>query len=123
MTKIRYLTLLTALLCGTAGAQDFNPDSPAEPGEPPQPLVLLVTPAGSGSVAGAGRYVPGSEVRVSASAATGFRFEAWTDTRGTTLSTQPAYTFVKARRADTLVARYAYAPEGPAEPSDPTLVQ
>ena len=53
MTKIRYLTLLTALLCGTAGAQDFNPDSPAEPGEPPQPLVLLVTPAGSGSVAGA----------------------------------------------------------------------
>ena len=32
MTKIRYLTLLTALLCGTAGAQVFNPDSPAEPG-------------------------------------------------------------------------------------------
>ena len=123
MTRIRYLTLLTALLCGTAGAQDFNPDSPAEPGEPPQPLVLLVTPAGSGSVAGAGRYVPGSEVRVSASAATGFRFEAWTDTRGTVLSTQAAFTFEKKRKADTLVARYFYAPEGPSEPSDPTLVQ
>lgn len=123
MTKIRYLTLLTALLCGTAGAQDFNPDSPAEPGEPPQPLVLLVTPAGSGSVAGAGRYVPGSEVRVSTSAATGFVFEAWTDTRGTVLSTQAAFTFEKKRKADTLVARYFYAPEGPSEPSDPTLVQ
>lgn len=123
MTTIRYLTLLLALLCGTAAAQDFNPESPAEPGEPPQPLVLLVSPAGSGSVAGAGRYVPGSEVRVSTSPATGFRFEAWTDTQGRTLSTQAAYTFVKARRADTLVARYVYAPEGPAEPSDPVLVQ
>lgn len=123
MTRIRYLTLLLALLCGTAGAQDFNPESPAEPGEPPQPLVLLVTPAGSGSVAGAGRYVPGSEVRVSTSAATGFVFEAWTDTRGTVLSTQAAFTFEKKRKADTLVARYFYAPEGPSEPSDPTLVQ
>ena len=123
MTRIRYLTLLLALLCGTAAAQDFNPESPAEPGEPPQPLVLLVSPAGSGSVAGAGRYVPGSEVRVSTSAATGFVFEAWTDTRGTVLSTQAAFTFEKKRKADTLVARYFYAPEGPSEPSDPTLVQ
>ena len=34
MTRIRYLTLLLALLCGTAAAQDFNPESPAAPREP-----------------------------------------------------------------------------------------
>jgi len=42
-------------------------------------LSLLVSPANGGNVTGAGRYVAGSQVPVSAVPALGFRFSRWSD--------------------------------------------
>ena len=53
---------------------------------PKRTLELSVSPAGSGSVSGAGEYDAGSTVRISASAASGYKFLKWSD--GDTNSTR-----------------------------------
>lgn len=127
MRSLRILSLwLLGLLCGLAarGQDEFNPVSPAEPGVPPQPLVLQASPADGGRLSGSGRYVPGTSVRVGASAQGGFVFDRWTDTEGRTVSTSASFDFVKGDEGpDTLVAHFAYRPSSPDEPDEPSLIQ
>ena len=117
---------LLGLLCGLAarGQDEFNPANPAEPGVPPEPLVLQASPADGGRLSGGGRYVPGTSVRVGASAQSGFVFDRWTDTAGRTVSTSASFDFVKGVEGpDTLVAHFTYRPSSPDEPDEPSTVQ
>ena len=116
---------LVGLLCGLAarGQDVFNPESPAEPGVPPVPLVLQASPSDGGRLSGAGRYVPGTAVRVSATPNAGFVFEQWTDAEGRPVSSSASFNYTKGEGADTLVARFAYRPASPDEPSEPSAVQ
>jgi len=126
MKRIRYLSL-AVLLSGSIATRgqsgDFNPANPGEPGLPPSKLVLLVQPAGGGSAGGGGKYLPGTTVTVRASAATGFVFDCWTDTKGKPIAASTNYNHVKGEQADTLVANFRYTPGSPAEPSEPSLTQ
>lgn len=126
MNCFKYLSLgVAGLLCSLAayGQGDFNPDNPLEPGVPPIPLVLQAMPSDGGRVSGEGRHVPGTSVRVSASATSGFIFNGWTDTKGRPVSSASSFNFVKGAEPDTLVARFIYSPASPSEPSAPSIVQ
>lgn len=116
---------LVGLLCSLAarGQDVFNPESPAEPGVPPVSLVLQASPSDGGRLSGAGRYVPGTAVRVSATPNAGFVFEQWTDAEGRAVSSSASFNYTKGEGADTLVARFAYRPASPDEPSEPSAVQ
>jgi hypothetical protein len=66
-----------------------------------------VSPANSGTVAGAGSYPINSTASLTASAATGWGFASWTQ-NGTQVSTNPHYTFT-ANANRTLVANFVHA--------------
>ena len=86
---IRYLSLAVMTAIAVAplrGQNDFNPSNPSEPGAPPTKLVLLAEPADGGTVRGGGKYVPETNVSINAYANTNFKFVAWSDTKGNTVS-------------------------------------
>ncbi len=120
MQRIRYLTLLVLLLCGTGSwaQNDFNPVSPAEPGEPPMKLTLLASPSEGGSVYGGGKYAPGTKVSLRASNQTGFVFTKWTNEQGDVLSTSSSFTYTKNRGDETLTAHFEFSPGNPGEPTE-----
>ena len=123
MKRIRYLTLLWALLFGLiARAQDdyWYPESPGEPGElvVTKKLTLLANPIEGGSVDGGGKVVPGTSVTISANANSDWKFVSWTDENGTVKSTDSYYTFEKGIDHETLTANFVYAPNAPGEPDD-----
>lgn len=55
-------------------------------------ITLLVDPAGSGTTAGGGTVLDGSQVTVTATPGNGYRFAAWEEDGGQ-VSTNPSYTF------------------------------
>ena len=119
---LKYLLLVVALLMSaTTYAQEFNPDDPAEPSAPPISLVLKVTPAGAGSVSGAGKYAEGQSVTLRASSNTGFVFVSWTDEAGNILSTSTQYTHIKSAREEVITANYVFNPGDPSEPAEPNV--
>lgn len=124
MRKIRYLTMMVMwLVCHiTIWAQGtFDPASPAEPGMPELKyrVTLVATPSVGGSVSGAGTYIEGRNVTVTASANTGYTFKSWTNENGDVLTQNRSYTFVKAPRHETLFANFEFTPSSPTEPSNP----
>lgn len=125
MRRIRYLSLLTMLLCSLVawGQDDFNPNSPSEPGVAPRKLTVKAMPADGGTVYGGGRYVPETTVGLRVSSATGYVFEKWTDEKGNVLSTSGAYSHVKGDSDEVLTAHFVFSPSAPAEPQDPILIQ
>lgn len=118
MKRIRYLTLLWMLFCGIVCWAQFNPTSPSEPGQLTTKLKLKVSPEGAGSVSGAGDILPGKEVKVTASANSGWLFVNWTDENGQEVSTAKSYTFTKGNRTETLTANFSFNPGGPSEPGE-----
>jgi hypothetical protein len=120
MKRIRYLSLLTLLLCGvSAWAQGgFNPSDPPEPGRIPYKLALIADPADGGSVYGGGNYITGTTVNIAASSAANYRFVNWTDDSGTVISTESSFDFVKAGMEEHLTAHFAFDPGTPAEPGN-----
>ena len=118
-TRIRYLTLLLALLAGSTGSwaqDDFNPANPAEPGRIPYKLTVTTDPADGGSAYGGGYYVEGTTVTMAASAATNYRFLNWTDEKGTVVSTESTFDFVKSGKEEHLTAHFEFDPGSPVEP-------
>lgn len=125
MKRIRYLTMLLALLLGSTGGwaqSGFNPDSPDEPGPASTRLVLRIWPDDAGYTSGAGRYVPGHDVSIRAYENTGFIFNRWEDSQGNVVSRDKYCTLVKSWRADTLTAVYTFDPNSPADPADPRTI-
>lgn len=107
-------------------AQDdeFNPDNPADPNQS-YVLTITVDPEGAAFTVGAGRYVAGSPVTVSASArntsTTTYKFVCW-KLNGQSVSTDNTYTFTMPSSNVSLVAHFEEAePEdfNPSNPSDP----
>lgn len=120
--NIRYLFLSIMLaLSMVARGQDFNPADPAEPAAPPVSLILKVSPEGSGSVQGGGKYSAGTSVTLRASCNTGFVFVNWTDADGNVVSTASQCTHVKKEKEEVLIANYMFSPGSPSEPSEPTI--
>ena len=56
-------------------------------------LTLGAEPEEGGQVSGEGEYAAGQEVQVTATPATGWTFDSWTDNENNELSTQASYTF------------------------------
>lgn len=70
--------------------------TPPPPPPPPQPFTVAVSanPAADLIVTGAGTFMSGTSVTVTATPQSGFFFVNWTDAIGNVLSTSPSYTFV-----------------------------
>lgn len=101
----------------------FTPGSPSEPSEPSTTLYYrLGLQATQGcSVSGAGRYLAGKSISVSASVETGYDFIAWTNRRGETVSTSRSFSYTMPVDGDTLTANCVFNPDSPTEPNDPIL--
>lgn len=101
----------------------FTPGNPSEPNEPSTTLYYrlgLVATTGC-SVSGAGRYLAGNSISVSASVETGYNFVNWTNSKGDIVSTSRTFSYTMSVDGDTLTANCIFNPSSPAEPSDPVL--
>lgn len=84
-------------------------------GVPPGPwgdtyqLTLTASPAGAGTLTGAGDYEAGTSVSVSASANPGWTFSNWTR-NGVLVSTSPGFTYTMPAESVTLVANFEMDP-------------
>ena len=101
----------------------FTPSNPSEPSEPSTTLYYrLGLKATQGcSVSGAGRYLAGKTVSVSASVESGYSFLGWTNLKGETVSNSTSFSYTMPVDGDTLTANCVFNPGSPAEPSDPIL--
>jgi len=101
----------------------FTPGSPGEPSEPSTTLYyrLGIKATQGCSVSGAGRYLAGTSVRVSASVESGYSFLGWTNRNGETVSNSTSFNYTMPIDGDTLTANCVFNPGSPAEPSDPIL--
>lgn len=120
MRLLKIMLPLVALLIGSVAAKaQYDPASPPEPGvyftltERCVPEYSLMTYNPVRTVAF------GSNVSVSASLNTGFKFIQWEDEDGTVISTSINFTYVMPAKDVTLIARCEYNPSSPAEPSTP----
>lgn len=75
-------------------------------------------PEGSGSVSGGGTYEEGSQIRLSTSPNTGFRFLGWFD-GSDRVSQDRSFTYNMPERNVTLTAKYEFRPDSPSDPSMP----
>ena len=60
---------------------------------PPQIVVTVKVGEGSGTVTGGGSYDEGTQVTLTATPATGFRFDSWVDNDGEIVSLTSNFTF------------------------------
>lgn len=98
----------------------YTPTSPSEPNVPNEyaTLSLKANPSGAGYVSGAGRYIVGSDVSISASANYNYVFKNWTRD-GEIVSTSASFRYVMQKGSNELTANYEYNPGSPGEPSVP----
>lgn len=101
----------------------FTPGNPNEPSDPSLTLYYrLGLKATQGcSVSGAGRYLAGTNVYVSAYVESGYDFLGWTDSKGETVSSNSSFYYTMPIGGDTLTANCVFNPDRPAEPGDPIL--
>ena len=95
----------------------FNPDSPTEPDELPSRLKLIAEEGGS--VYGAGVYKNGETANISASPYSLYEFAGWYYSDGTEYmgAEYPETSFTMGSQSMTLIARFNFNPDSPAEPS------
>ena len=112
----------------------FSPGSPGEPAEPQEPeepepdpvyyrLTVMASPSEGGTVTGGNAsYVAGTKVTVRATTSTNFTFQGWYRPDDTRLSTSLNYQYTTREQADTLQARFLFAPGSPGDPSEPEII-
>lgn len=100
----------------------YSPSSPSEPSVPDEyaSLSLYISPSNSGYTSGAGRYIVGSNVRISASAYSNYTFKNWTR-NGEVVSTSPSFNYVMQKGSNMLTANFVYSPGSPGEPNTPEV--
>ena len=101
----------------------FTPGNPGEPSEPSTTLYYrLGLKATQGcTVSGAGRYLAGKSVTVSANVESGYSFQGWTNSKGARVSANTSFSYTMPVGGDTLTAQCVFNPGSPAEPNDPVL--
>jgi serine/threonine-protein kinase len=86
---------------------------------PPQAEVKVLV-SGSGTVTGGGQYELNTQVTLTATPATGFKFDCWQDQYGNTLAVSTTYTFV-VKESTTFTAVFSPLPTNtPAPTATPT---
>lgn len=101
----------------------FTPGNPSEPSEPSTTLYYrlgLVATQGC-TVSGAGRYLAGKSISVSANVESGYNFLGWTNSKGEKVSNSTSFSYTMPVDGDTLTANCVFNPGSPAEPNDPVL--
>lgn len=98
----------------------FIPGSPGEPSRPDTYYTLVAKSTPGGSVSGGGRYLPGSRVRLRATASGGYTFRNWTDPSGSAVSTSADFYYTVQEKNDTLTANFVLQPFNPSSPSEPS---
>lgn len=101
----------------------FTPSNPNEPSEPSTTLYYrLGLKATQGcTVSGAGRYLAGKKITVSASVESGYNFLGWTNSKGEKVSGSTSFSYTMPVDGDTLTANCVFNPSTPNEPGDPIL--
>ena len=101
----------------------FTPGNPSEPSEPSTTLYyrLGLNATQGCTVSGAGRYLAGKSVSVSAYVESGYSFQGWTNSKGEKVSNNTSFSYTIPVDGDTLTANCVFNPSAPAEPNDPVL--
>lgn len=101
----------------------FTPANPNEPSEPSTTLYYrLGLKATQGcTVSGAGRYLAGRKITISASVESGYNFLGWTNSKGEKVSNSTSFSYTMPVNGDTLTANCVFNPNVPTEPGDPIL--
>lgn len=101
----------------------FTPANPNEPSEPSTTLYyrLGLNATQGCTVSGAGRYLAGTKVYVSASVESGYNFFGWTNSNGERVSSSTYFSYTMPVDGDTLTANCVFNPSVPTEPGDPIL--
>jgi len=119
MKMKRYVTLLLTCMMFVSMWAQYNPKNPAEPGTAPWKLTLKTIPAdvGSFNINRNTSQAAGSNVKITAYNNGNFVFKDWESENGTVVSQSASFTYTMPAKNTVLVARYAYSPSNPDEPS------
>lgn len=109
-----FLTGLLAAYADSGSGQGYDPKNPPEP-DLKFRVYATAAPSQGGYVYGAGLYVSGEEVHMSASDNDSFIFSCWKDGEET-VSTERDYHFKMPEHSVNLVAFFDYRPQSPEEP-------
>ena len=105
--------------CILTAVYEYDPNNPSEPNALYK-LNLQISPAGAGSVSGAGAYAAGSVQQIKANNNTGFKFLEWREGE-TTVSTNATFNYTVPARDVALTAYFTYDPGNPGEPVTPNI--
>lgn len=96
----------------------FDPSNPVDPSEPSLTLHyrLDLQPTQGCTVSGAGRYLAGTSVYITANVETGYEFKGWIDENGEVVSTATRFYYTKKAQNETLTASCQFNPSAPIEP-------
>ena len=118
MNKIRYLSLLMLLASSVIMLGKASPYVRLLADK--TQLTVVADPPEGGTVSGGGSYEAGESVKLTAKAATGFKFVNWTR-NGIEVSTESSFSYTKTNVDETLTAHFVFSPSNPAEPDEPDI--
>lgn len=95
---------------------EFDPTGPSEPSELPFKLTLIAEDGGT--VSGSGYYLTDAVANISANPSSYYDFEGWYFPNGTRFSTVASTTYTMGDGPATLIARFIFNPDSPAEPGE-----
>lgn len=95
---------------------EFDPNSPSEPSQLPYKLTLIAEDGGS--VSGGGFYLPETVANITAHPNSYYYFDGWYYPNGTCFSTDASTAYTMGDGAATLIAKFKFNPDSPAEPGE-----
>ena len=73
-------------------------------------LTIEIEPYGSGTASGAGQYLTGDEIVITATPGQGYNFDSWTNSDGQVISTEATFTYTMPATNVTLTANFEVIP-------------